>query len=144
MIGAVLSWLLFPEPYIICTNVVMKNLVLIISLTAATLEYILNLIDTTYKLKSLMDYKFVVIFGSVWFIPFLRTKKISEIYLVDGMMMEKLMDKGWYEYFGDQGLYYIFRKLFIVFNILQINRIKVFIKIFVVGVVIMLFTFINL
>lgn len=141
IIGAILSWLLFPEPYMICMRIFIKNLVLIIRLVGVLLGYMFNLINVTYNLKSLINYRFVVIFGSIWFIPFLRTKKISEINLVNGVIREKLIDKGWYEYLGGQGLYYLFTKLFIILNTLQINRIKVFIKIFVVGVVIILFTF---
>nr|YP_010164076.1 NADH dehydrogenase subunit 5 [Gecarcoidea lalandii]QRK27378.1 NADH dehydrogenase subunit 5 [Gecarcoidea lalandii] len=142
MMGAVLSWLLFPEPYMICMSVFMKNLVLIISFIGAMLGYMFNLMNTTYNLKSLKNYKFVIMFGSMWFMPFLSTKKVSEINLKNGVMMEMLMDKGWYEYLGAQGLYYLFSKLFMILNMLQMNGIKVFMKMFVVGVVIMLFTFI--
>lgn len=141
IIGAVLSWLLFPEPYIICIRLFMKNSVLIITLVGAFLGYILNLLNVTYNLKSLINYKFVVIFGSIWFIPFLRTKKIREIRLNKGILIEKLIDKGWYEYLGGQGLYYRFSKMFYILNLLQINSIKVFIKVFIVGVIIIIFIF---
>uniref|UniRef100_UPI00315CFE37 NADH dehydrogenase subunit 5 n=1 Tax=Tuerkayana hirtipes TaxID=2739209 RepID=UPI00315CFE37 len=141
IMGAILSWLLFPEPYMICMSMFMKNLVLMISLVGVLLGYMFNLMNVTYNLKSLMNYSFVVVFGSMWFMPFLSTKKISEINLVSGVMSEKLMDKGWYEYLGGQGLYYLFTKLFMILNTLQMNSIKVFMKMFVVGVVIMLFTF---
>nr|YP_009509546.1 NADH dehydrogenase subunit 5 [Cardisoma carnifex]AUM82371.1 NADH dehydrogenase subunit 5 [Cardisoma carnifex] len=141
IMGAILSWLLFPEPYMICMSVVMKSLVLMISSVGVLLGYMFNLLNVTYNLKSLMNYEFVVVFGSMWFMPFLSTKKINEVNLVNGVMSEKLMDKGWYEYLGGQGLYYFFTKLFMILNMLQMNSVKVFMKMFVVGVVIMLFTF---
>nr|YP_010164102.1 NADH dehydrogenase subunit 5 [Cardisoma armatum]QRK27417.1 NADH dehydrogenase subunit 5 [Cardisoma armatum] len=141
IMGAILSWLLFPEPYMICMSVFMKSSVLMICSVGALLGYMFNLLNVTYNLKSLMNYEFVVMSGSMWFMPFLSTKKISEVNLVNGIMSEKLMDKGWYEYLGGQGLYYLFTKLFMILNMLQMNSIKVFMKMFVVGMVIMLFTF---
>ena len=139
IMGSILSWLLFPEPYIICLRVVIKNLVILIRILGAFLGYIINLVNVRYNLKSLENYRFVVISGSIWFIPFLRTKNIRKVYLTRGENIEKLMDKGWYEYLGRQGLYYFFSKLFYFLNRLQINNIKVFIKMFIVRAVIVLF-----
>nr|WRK84357.1 NADH dehydrogenase subunit 5 [Parasesarma affine] len=141
IMGAILSWLLFPEPYMICMSLFMKNSVLMITLLGAFLGYMLNLLNVTYNLKSLVNYKFVVMFGSMWFMPFLSTKKISGMSLNKGILMEKLMDKGWYEYLGGQGLYYSFSKLFYILNLLQMNSIKVFMKVFIVGVIMMMFMF---
>nr|YP_009498519.1 NADH dehydrogenase subunit 5 [Parasesarma pictum]AWK60832.1 NADH dehydrogenase subunit 5 [Parasesarma pictum] len=141
IMGAILSWLLFPEPYMICMSLFMKNSVLMITLVGAFLGYMLNLLNVTYNLKSLVSYKFVVMFGSMWFMPFLSTKKISSVSLNNGIMMEKLMDKGWYEYLGGQGLYYSFSKLFFILNLLQMNSIKVFMKVFIVSVIMMMFMF---
>nr|UAM92183.1 NADH dehydrogenase subunit 5 [Geosesarma faustum] len=137
IMGAVLSWLIFPEPHMICMSMFMKNFVLMITFLSMFLGYMLNLLSITYNLKFLMNYKFVVMFGSMWFMPFLSTKKVSEMNLNNGIMMEKLMDKGWYEYLGGQGLYYVFLKLFITMNLLQMNSIKVFMKMFMVGVIMM-------
>ncbi|MFV0503560.1 MAG: hypothetical protein ACK5LT_06290 [Lachnospirales bacterium] len=92
--GAILGWLLFPEPYIICMSMVIKNLVLLLTIVGAFLGYIFNLIRTSYKLKSLATYKYVVMFGSMWFMPFLRTKKISQLRFAKGAETEKLFDKG--------------------------------------------------
>lgn len=140
-IGSVLSWLVFPEPYIICLRGLIKNIVLMVSLIGGGLGYIFNLLTINYNLKSLYNYKVVVMIGSMWFIPFLRTKKVGEVRFLIGIRVNKLGDKGWFEYFGRQGLYYSFRKLFIIFNVLQLNSVKVFMKIFVIGVVVTLFIF---
>nr|YP_008239000.1 NADH dehydrogenase subunit 5 [Pachygrapsus crassipes]AGO20488.1 NADH dehydrogenase subunit 5 [Pachygrapsus crassipes] len=142
VMGAMLSWLLFPEPYMICMSVVMKNLVLMITLVGAFLGYMLNLMSTSFMLKSLENYKYVVMFGSMWFMPFLSTKKVSDLSLKSGASMEKLMDKGWYEHLGSQGLYFMFSNMFMILNKLQLNSIKVFMKMFVVSVLIMTFVLI--
>nr|YP_009467390.1 NADH dehydrogenase subunit 5 [Varuna yui]AVA07559.1 NADH dehydrogenase subunit 5 [Varuna yui] len=139
--GAILSWMIFPEPYMICLNIFMKSVVLMVSILGGMMGYMLNLLAISYNLKSLGNYKFVLMSGSMWFMPFLSTKKISENSLIMGTKIEKLGDKGWFEYFGGQGLYYVLSKLFSLLNIMQLNSIKVFMKLFVVGMVIILFSF---
>nr|YP_007317577.1 NADH dehydrogenase subunit 5 [Ilyoplax deschampsi]AEH05075.1 NADH dehydrogenase subunit 5 [Ilyoplax deschampsi] len=142
VMGCMLSWMLFPEPYMICMSSMMKSVVLMVSGLGAVLGYLLNMMNSTNVLKSLSYYKYVVMFGSMWFMPFLSTKKISEVSLAKGMMSEKFMDKGWYEYFGGQGVYYIFSKMFVVLNTLQLNNVKVFMKMFIVSVAVVLLVYI--
>nr|YP_010998693.1 NADH dehydrogenase subunit 5 [Ocypode sinensis]WPM86853.1 NADH dehydrogenase subunit 5 [Ocypode sinensis] len=139
VMGAILSWLIFPEPYMICLSPFMKFLVLLISLAGGMMGYMLNLMSTSENLKSLKYYEIVTMSGSMWFMPFLSTKNISSIYLVGGAGMEVTADKGWYEYFGGQGLYYVFSYLFSVLNNLQMNSVKVFMKMFIVSGVMVLF-----
>nr|YP_009503143.1 NADH dehydrogenase subunit 5 [Gelasimus borealis]AXA13745.1 NADH dehydrogenase subunit 5 [Gelasimus borealis] len=139
IMGSILSWLLFPEPYMICLSFMMKNLVIMITILGGFVGYMMNLVNVSYNLKSLENYSFVVISGSMWFMPFLSTKNLSSVYLKSGESAEKLMDKGWYEYLGAQGLYYFFSKGFYILNELQMNSIKVFMKMFMVSVVILLF-----
>nr|UEK25853.1 NADH dehydrogenase subunit 5 [Pachygrapsus fakaravensis] len=136
VMGSILSWLLFPEPYLICMSSVMKNLVLVVTLVGGFVGYTLNLMSVNYPLKSLSNYSYVVTFGSMWFLPFLSTKNASLSSLATGAYFEKLMDKGWYEYLGSQGLYYVFSSWFMALNKMQLNSIKVFMKMFVVGVLV--------
>nr|YP_009731825.1 NADH dehydrogenase subunit 5 [Macrophthalmus pacificus]QHR85463.1 NADH dehydrogenase subunit 5 [Macrophthalmus pacificus] len=135
--GAVLSWMLFPEPYMICLSVFMKNLVLMVSVLGASAGYFMNLMSVSCNLKSLLRYEIVTMSGSMWFLPSLSTKNLSKVNLKGGVVMEKMADKGWYEFMGPQGVYYSFSKLFYVFNVLQVNGIKVFMKMFLVMVVMM-------
>nr|QUL60378.1 NADH dehydrogenase subunit 5 [Mictyris thailandensis] len=139
--GSALSWLLFPECYMICMSMFMKNMVLMVSFLGALVGYLLNMLSVSSKINSLSYYKEVVMFGSMWFMPFLSTKNISEIYLVCGATNEVLNDKGWYEHFGSQGLYYTFSKIFMILSSLQMNNIKVFMKMFVVMLVVILLFF---
>nr|AUN45081.1 NADH dehydrogenase subunit 5 [Macrophthalmus darwinensis] len=134
--GAVLSWILFPEPYMICMSSFMKNLVLIVSSLGASLGYSLNMMNVTCNLKSLFNYSFVSMSGSMWFMPFLSTKNLVNSNLVGGVYMEKVADKGWYEFMGPQGIYYYLSKVFYFFNMLQMNGIKVFMKMFLIMVVV--------
>lgn len=142
IMGSVLSWIIFPDPYIICLNVLMKNIVLMVTFVGGIIGYVFNLLSIRYNLKALQNYNSVVIIGSMWFMPFLSTKKLSEFSLGRGDKFIKVGDKGWFEYFGGQGLYYLFSLLFNILNDLQLNNIKVFIKIFLFVVVIILFSII--
>nr|YP_010956284.1 NADH dehydrogenase subunit 5 [Opecarcinus hypostegus]WMY25248.1 NADH dehydrogenase subunit 5 [Opecarcinus hypostegus] len=130
MMGSLLSWLLFPECYMICMSKFMKNLVILVSLLGSVLGYTLNLMNINDGLKSMLFYKTTSMVGSMWFMPFLSTKNVSNVNLIVGLKMEKYMDKGWYEFCGSQGLYYIFLKAFIFLYGLQMSNIKVFMKMF--------------
>nr|YP_009503170.1 NADH dehydrogenase subunit 5 [Gaetice depressus]AXA13772.1 NADH dehydrogenase subunit 5 [Gaetice depressus] len=137
--GALLSWLIFPEPYMICLNELMKSMVLLISMSGGLIGYMFNLLNINYKLKSLLNYKLVIMSGSMWFMPFISTSPLSKVSLGIGMKVDKIGDKGWFEYFGSQGLYYLFYKMSYMMNMLQTNNIKVFMKVFVVSMVIMIY-----
>lgn len=56
-----------------------------------------------------------------------------------GRLVEKVGDKGWFEFYGAQGLNYFFRKVFLIMSYLQLNRVKVYMKIFVVRVIGLMF-----
>jgi len=140
--GAALSWVMFPEPYIVCIRGFMKGLVLLIRFSGGRIGYILTSVNAAYRLGSLRSYKFTIIAGSMWFIPFLSSSKNRELSLFRGEVLQKVGDKGWYEYFGGQGVYYFFSKIFRVLDGLQTNRVKVFIKVFVISVIIILFIYV--
>nr|YP_009400033.1 NADH dehydrogenase subunit 5 [Segonzacia mesatlantica]ARW69931.1 NADH dehydrogenase subunit 5 [Segonzacia mesatlantica] len=140
--GAILSWLMFPEPYMICMSDFMKGVVLMISLIGGVSGYMMNMISVAYSLKSLINYKFTTMAGSMWFMPFLTSLKNSELSFIMGEVMQKVGDKGWYEHFGGQGVYYVFSKVFLVLNQLQMNKVKVFMKVFLVSAIVTLFVYI--
>nr|APD28344.1 NADH dehydrogenase subunit 5 [Chaceon sp. BZ-2016] len=133
--GSVLCWMLFPDPYMICMNLTMKMVVLFISVVGGVTGYLLNMMNITYKLSSVGKYKFVVMAGSMWFMPLLSSMKNSEIILTSGGLVQKAGDKGWFEFYGGQGLYYLFSKSFFILNYLQLNSVKVFMKMFVVSMI---------
>ncbi|YP_002808569.1 NADH dehydrogenase subunit 5 (mitochondrion) [Scylla paramamosain] len=134
--GSVLSWMLFPECYMICLSGVMKMMVLMVSILGGLMGYILNFMSVNYLLKSIYNYKSVVMMGSMWFMPLLSTLKLSEKSLNMGFQMEKVADKGWFEFYGGQGLYYLFSQMFFILNSLQLNSIKVFMKMSMVMIII--------
>nr|YP_009326952.1 NADH dehydrogenase subunit 5 [Somanniathelphusa boyangensis]ANK36788.1 NADH dehydrogenase subunit 5 [Somanniathelphusa boyangensis] len=140
--GSALSWVLFPEPYMICMSGLMKSLVFMISMIGAVLGYLYNLLNVTYSLMSLKSYFLVVMLGSMWFMPYLSVTKKSESILKIGASMEKIGDKGWYEYYGPQGIYLKFSSMFMMMNLFQMNSIKVFMKMFVLSSLVLLFLYV--
>nr|YP_010952729.1 NADH dehydrogenase subunit 5 [Tetralia rubridactyla]WMQ53149.1 NADH dehydrogenase subunit 5 [Tetralia rubridactyla] len=131
--GAILSWLIFPEPYLICMSGFMKNLVLMISMVGGFLGYTFNLLNTSHNLNGLNNYKYVVMAGSMWFLPLLSSFKNSQLSLFKGSTLQKMGDKGWYEYMGGQGIFYFTNKMFGLMYYLQMNTMKVFMKISIMG-----------
>nr|YP_003204792.1 NADH dehydrogenase subunit 5 [Charybdis japonica]ACJ49890.1 NADH dehydrogenase subunit 5 [Charybdis japonica] len=134
--GSLLSWSLFPECYMICLSGFMKMLVMLVSILGGLIGYMLNIMSVDYTLKSLYNYKAVVMMGSMWFMPMLSTFKLSEKSLKSGNYMEKVLDKGWFEFYGGQGLFYLLSYMFSLLNLMQLNSIKVFLKVLVVAIIV--------
>ena len=137
--GAILSWLIFPFPYIICISLGFKLLVLIISLIGGFIGYLLNLGAVTYDFNSLKRYKGSVFCGSIWFIPFLSTNGRGKGFLKLGINYHGVGDIGWSEYYGGQGIYLLIEKESKSLQILQDNSLRVYILSFLFWLVILFF-----
>ncbi|KAG7172185.1 NADH-ubiquinone oxidoreductase chain 5-like 4, partial [Homarus americanus] len=79
--GAFLSWVIFPESYIICLTFTFKVLALALRVLGALIGYLLNIISVNYRLRRLKSYSKVVFIGSMCFIPFLSTFNLSHVRL---------------------------------------------------------------
>nr|YP_007025665.1 NADH dehydrogenase subunit 5 [Thalassina kelanang]AEW68304.1 NADH dehydrogenase subunit 5 [Thalassina kelanang] len=139
--GCVLSWLIFPEPLMICLSLSMKILPLLVSVAGALIGYLLNILSVTSKLNSLFMYKFVVVAGSMWFMPFISTFKGTLISLGVGLNMFKVSDKGWSEYYGGQGFFELMVDFSSGLQLMSESSIKLLMKSFFVFVVIVMFIF---
>nr|QGT77264.1 NADH dehydrogenase subunit 5 [Potamiscus yiwuensis] len=137
--GAVLAWLLFPEPYMICMGSLMKSSVMVMSIIGGMIGYLCNLLNVNQSVSSFKAYFMMVFMGSMWFMPFLSSMKGSYIMMNMGAMVEKVSDKGWLEKFGPQGLYLKFSQFFMILNLFQINKIKVFMKVFILGLLLVMY-----
>lgn len=130
--GAVLSWLIFPVNFIICLSPMFKMLVLFVTIVGGYIGYTLNIVAENCGLKSLGLYRIRVYAGSIWFLPFLSTLGVRPGRLRLGFFYHQVFDRGWSEYRGGQGLYYILRNLRKVLQVIQENRIKVYLLIMLV------------
>nr|WMQ53435.1 NADH dehydrogenase subunit 5 [Portunus armatus] len=134
--GACLAWVLFPECYMICLSLLMKMMVIMVSVLGGLVGYMLNIMSVNFNLKSLSNYGLIVFMGSMWFMPALSTLKLSEKSLNSGKYMEKVLDKGWFEFHGGQGLNYMFSNLFYMLNGMHLNSVKVFLKVAVITMIV--------
>nr|QGT77238.1 NADH dehydrogenase subunit 5 [Longpotamon parvum] len=137
--GACLSWFMFPEPYMICIKGSMKSSIMGVSVIGGLVGYFFNLLNVNYSLMSLKKYFWVTCMGSMWFMPFLSSMKNSEMMMKTSSGLESISDKGWFEYFGSQGLYWKLAQLFMILYEFQMNKVKVFMKMFVLSILLVLF-----
>nr|QZI85878.1 NADH dehydrogenase subunit 5 [Laomedia astacina] len=137
--GSFLSWLIFPEPYMICMNFFFKSLTLMVVLLGAFSGYILNLMKINYLLKSLKVYFLVTFCGSMWFMPYLSTFMTSYMNLKMAKLIQDSMDKGWSELVGGQGAYKMIMNSAGTLQSVQNNTVKLYMKTFFFWIAILFF-----
>nr|QFG40096.1 NADH dehydrogenase subunit 5 [Munidopsis verrilli] len=135
--GSVLAWLIFPEAYMICMSFPMKMLVLIVSLVGGIVGYVSNLISVNCDLMGLRGYSVSVFSGSMWNMPSLSTINLSKFSLSGGQHWFKVLDKGWSESLGGQGGFYLLMSNSVYHQIFQENSVKVFMKGFLLSLVVL-------
>nr|YP_009159613.1 NADH dehydrogenase subunit 5 [Metanephrops thomsoni]AKQ49247.1 NADH dehydrogenase subunit 5 [Metanephrops thomsoni] len=137
--GSFLSWLIFPEVYMICLTFTFKVLALGLSVLGALVGYLLNITGVSYSLKSLKDYGSVVFMGSMWFMPFLSTLELGRASLKSGGIYLSAGDYGWSESLGGQGLYGCFMNQAKHLQVFQSNSAGIYMKSFLVWVIVVCF-----
>jgi len=130
--GAALSWLIFPSPYMICLTFEFKILALAVRLVGGLVGYLLNIITVNYLLSSIKQYYLVVFAGSIWFMPFLSTRGVRNLFLLRGGHYHQIGDRGWSEFYGGQGSYSLFVKSSRFLQVAQDNRVKIYMVVFVI------------
>nr|YP_010242195.1 NADH dehydrogenase subunit 5 [Notostomus gibbosus]QTI83235.1 NADH dehydrogenase subunit 5 [Notostomus gibbosus] len=133
--GACLSWLIFPSPHMICLSFEFKILALAVSLVGGLVGYLLNLTSVTYLLESIKKYYIVIFAGSMWFMPFLSTRGVSNLFLKSGGLYQQVGDSGWSEFYGGQGSYSLFVKSSGYLQVAQDNSVKIYMVVFVMWLV---------
>jgi len=133
--GALLRWLIFPCPNIICISLFFKTLALRVRVLGGAVGYILNFIIVNYKLISLANYSSRRFVGSMWFMPLLSTYPTRIRTLNFGDYYIKVADYGWSEYYGGQGAYKKIVGWSGYLQTAQDNRFKVYMLRFVVWLV---------
>nr|QPK42083.1 NADH dehydrogenase subunit 5 [Loxilobus prominenoculus] len=108
--GSLLFWLLFPVPVCIYLSLKLKILTMVLLVFGFYLGYLLNSIRFSLDLFYLGEMSLYM--GCMWNIPIISTKAISSIPLSLGYFYLNVLDYGWLEYYGSQGIY-SFMKYFI-------------------------------
>lgn len=126
--GSCLSWVIFPEPYIICITFFFKTLVLTVSILGALSGYLLNIMKVNYRVKALSLYSLVVFSGSIWFIPHLSTVFTTIGNLKVAKIIQISIDLGWSEFIGGQKIYSRIMESSNIMQFLQNRNWKLYIK----------------
>nr|WNL54427.1 NADH dehydrogenase subunit 5 [Amitermes sp. A MLW-2023a] len=137
--GSSLMWLICPSPSVICLPYYLKFLTLFVVFVGGWLGYEVAGFSFNDNLFSMYLYGPSSFVGSMWFMPFFSTYGVSFSPLELGYSATSVFDSGWMEYFGGQGMYWVFFNLGSINQWFQYNNLKVFLGFFVMWVVILLF-----
>nr|YP_010944272.1 NADH dehydrogenase subunit 5 [Willemoesia forceps]WLW41813.1 NADH dehydrogenase subunit 5 [Willemoesia forceps] len=135
--GAMMSWLIFPDPYLICLGGFLKGLVPFLVVMGSVFGYVVNVVMVGEGMKVYCGLKLTEFWGSMWFMPVLSTKGISESSLEVGSYLQKFGDKGWLEKFGAQGFYFLFLNYSSYLSVFQESNVKLILKSFMFWLVIL-------
>nr|WGO57880.1 NADH dehydrogenase subunit 5 [Blattella parilis] len=137
--GSTLSWIIFPSPSLIVLPLLLKLLVIIVSLIGGWFGYELSKCNVGNNLLSMKFNLFSSFLGSMWYMPYIFTYGVSYYPLIIGYNSLKSFDGGWNEYFGGQGMFYMFMKLSGINQWWQYNNLKMFMLFFVMWIVVIMF-----
>lgn len=134
-IGSILNWLLFPFPQIICLPIYLKFLTLFVCIVGGVLGYLISNINFFSYNKSLNYYFFSFFSSSIWFIPSLST--ISVVYFPISIRFKifKILDQGWFEFFGIQQIFKFFLRGSSFIQVIQFNSLKIHLTLFVFWII---------
>nr|APT41551.1 NADH dehydrogenase subunit 5 [Trichophoromyia ininii] len=139
--GSVLMWLIFPNPYMICLPMKLKNLTLMICLIGGLLGYLISSVSLFYINKSIKYYQMSWFLGSMWFMPMLSTNGVVYYPLMLGYYLIKNLDQGWSEYMGGQGIYRLALNSSFYIEKLQNNYLKIYLLLMFIWILVMFLIF---
>nr|AVN67375.1 NADH dehydrogenase subunit 5 [Diploptera punctata] len=136
--GAMLSWLIFPTPPLICLPLYLKLLVIFVSIVGGWIGFEISSLSVGSKVKSLHYSSVTSFMGSMWNMPYISTFGVSFFPLQLGYNSLKSFDGGWNEYFGGQGLYNSLMFLGKINQWWQYNNLKTFFLFFVMWFIVIM------
>nr|AIY61887.1 NADH dehydrogenase subunit 5 [Acanthotermes acanthothorax] len=140
--GSSLMWLICPTPSVVCLPYYLSFLTLFVIFVGGWVGYEVANFVFGDSLFSSYWYGSSSFAGSMWYMPFLSTYSVSFWPLEVGYSSTSVFDFGWMEYFGGQGMYWVFFNLGSVNQWFQYNSLSVFLGFFVMWIVILLFVLI--
>nr|YP_010692977.1 NADH dehydrogenase subunit 5 [Anastrepha suspensa]WCB98093.1 NADH dehydrogenase subunit 5 [Anastrepha suspensa] len=132
--GSMLSWLIFPTPYMICLPIYLKLLTLFVCIGGGLLGYLISNVSLFYFNKSLNNYLVSYFSGSMWFMPYISTYGVINPPLVLGSIVYKSFDQGWSEFMGGQNLYNKLMEYSQLVYFLHNNNLKIYLLLFVLWI----------
>nr|YP_010946668.1 NADH dehydrogenase subunit 5 [Margattea angusta]WGO57386.1 NADH dehydrogenase subunit 5 [Margattea angusta] len=130
--GSLMSWFFFPTPIVICLTLFYSLLALMISVIGGYMGYELSKLNLGDGLlfKSIVD--LIYFMSMMWYLPYISTYGISCLPLNMGYSILSVMDFGWSEYFGSQGLFTYIMFMSKVNQVWQFNNLSVYLLFYMV------------
>nr|YP_010033110.1 NADH dehydrogenase subunit 5 [Hemipenthes neimengguensis]QOW39618.1 NADH dehydrogenase subunit 5 [Hemipenthes neimengguensis] len=129
--GSMLSWLIFPTPYMVCLPYYLKLLTLFVCIVGGMLGYFISHVSLFFNNKSFNLYSLSFYLGSMWFMPYISTYGLIMSPLMLGYLSVKSFDQGWSEYFGGQMIYNNLKNYSKMAQIVQNNNLKIYLLLFI-------------
>nr|UPL65514.1 NADH dehydrogenase subunit 5 [Metacanthus pulchellus] len=125
--GSILSWILFPNLYLVVLSFESK----ILALFMVILGFYLGYISFNFNFNSLFKMSFIsLFFGSMWFMPNFSTYMIYSKSLPLSLNYIKFMECGWGEYLMSYSIFSYFVYLSKILNLYNNNMIKTYFFLF--------------
>nr|ALO76690.1 NADH deshydrogenase subunit 5 [Alleculinae sp. ENSP01] len=137
--GSLLSWLIFPFPYIIILPFTMKMVTLSMILLGSLIGYYLVDFSINYNYLYKDNYSYSWFFSNMWNMPMISTHGLNYFPIVLGSLFYKNLDQGWCEFYGSQKIYSLIVSGSKVSRYLMMNSIKIFFSLMVFWLMIIIF-----
>nr|YP_010693564.1 NADH dehydrogenase subunit 5 [Scolytoplatypus skyliuae]WCB99755.1 NADH dehydrogenase subunit 5 [Scolytoplatypus skyliuae] len=124
--GSCLMWINLNFPYYVILPNFMKMLVMVMIVVGIIFGVFLNWSKFKTGLSYQLFKSFYFFFSSMWYLPILSTKGVSLYFLKGGSAYFKLVDNGWFEFYGSMGLMAAMVKLSQSMQLLSKNNIKMY------------------
>nr|YP_009443907.1 NADH dehydrogenase subunit 5 [Speleketor irwini]ATU07128.1 NADH dehydrogenase subunit 5 [Speleketor irwini] len=141
--GNFMSWMLFSLPYCVELNFLYKVMSLIVIGLGGLMGYNLWSFSEMIFVNFYLNFKSYILFyflGSMWFLPFISGYVVNNLVLCMGYYSIKLLDMGWSESIGGQGLFNVFVvSISSLFEKFQLNAYSLFLVVFIYMWILMIF-----
>nr|WMQ77917.1 NADH dehydrogenase subunit 5 [Kamalia tattakana] len=137
--GGLLSWLIFSYPYMIYLSFHMKMMVIYVSLLGGGLGYLISGMNIYSVNKFILTYNLSMFLCLMWFMPNLSTYGLNYMFLNFSNKLLKNIDMGWSELYSGVGMFMVVKNYSTLYNIFQINNLKIYLFSFILWIMIILF-----
>ena len=118
--GASLTWVMFPFPSTILLPFLLKGITGVVIAFSAFLAFFLTLPTLSYSLSRLSNQ----VCTRMWFLPLLRSQRLSRFFLPFGTLNIKSYDIGWLEHLSLNETFHSTKRLSLHLRWMQLNSLK--------------------
>nr|ALN11759.1 NADH dehydrogenase subunit 5 [Rhynchophorus ferrugineus] len=125
--GSALAWMIFPTPCFIALPFFFKIFTLLMILSGIWIGYGIAQFSLNFDSKTNLFQGAVIFLVSMWNLPTLSSLLTSKWFLKLSKLYNKLVDQGWFEFYGSQKFFNSLTYVTKFIQLLSKNHIKIFI-----------------